>query len=157
MLTEGSKWRSCSAGSLASRSGGGVGAVLVVRAVQGSSGRLDPSGRRVVLLRSQRRGQRDLRTTGGEQLLGDQHVPELGTRHNSGEVSAWGRCRGLRKLHWTALKLLQGTGKLALQQGGVAAVTQSGGTAEQGAARRGSALGYEGGLGAGAGEAVGAR
>jgi hypothetical protein len=111
----------------------------------------------VVLLGSQHRGQRDLRTTGIEQLLGDQRVPELGARHDSGEVSAWGRCRGLRKLHWTAAKLLRGTGKLALQRGGMAAVAQSGGTTEQGAARHGSAPGYEGGLGAGVGEAAGAR
>ena len=71
---------------------GGAGTKQAVWAVQSFSGRLDPSGRPVVLLRSQRRGQRDLRTTGGEQLLGDQSVPELGARPNSGEVSTWGRC-----------------------------------------------------------------
>ena len=48
------------------------------------------------------------------------------------------------------VELLRVTGWLVLQRSGVAAVVQSGGTAEQGAVRRGSALGYERERGAGA-------
>ena len=70
------------------RSGGGTETKLGVWAVQCSSGRLDPSGRRVVLQRNQHRGQHDLRTTGGEQLLGARCLPELGAQRDSGDAEA---------------------------------------------------------------------
>ena len=65
---------------------GGAGTKQAVRAVQSFSGRLDPSGRPMVLLRTQRRGERDPRTTGGEQLLGTRCLPEFGARRDSGDA-----------------------------------------------------------------------
>ena len=67
---------------------GGAGTKQAVRVVQSFSGRLDLSGRHVVLLRSQCRGQRDPRTTGGEQLLGARCLPELGARRDSSDAEA---------------------------------------------------------------------
>ena len=65
-----------------------IGAVLKERAVQGRSGLLIPSGRRVVLLRRCTRGQDELRATGGEELLGARCLPELGARRDSGDAEA---------------------------------------------------------------------
>ena len=88
MLTEGLSRLELQCRELTAMSRGGVGTKQAVRAVQSFSGRLDPLGRPVVLLRSQRRGQRDPRTTGGEQLLGARCLPELGAQRDSGDAEA---------------------------------------------------------------------
>ena len=110
--------------------GGGVGAALVVRAVQCSFRCLDPAGRRVGLLRSRCRGQRDLRSTSGEQSRRGLNSPELELGHDSGEAMAWGRCRGRREFSGAMAELLRWSAGARRQWSGVSMAARRHGVAE---------------------------